>query len=202
MTTVVVPFAGARGKTRLQLPGPARRALALAMLGDVLAACGAVGPTYLVTPDPRAAELALDAGAAVVPDPGGGQGAAVQEALQAVGPGATLVVNADLPCVSLDDLLSLLGATPAAGVALVEARDGTTNALSLPGREAFAPVYGRGSATRFREHAAVLGLEAVSAPIANLAEDVDTLEDLHRLQPRCGPRTTACLAELTAGVER
>jgi 2-phospho-L-lactate/phosphoenolpyruvate guanylyltransferase len=202
MTTVVVPFAGPGGKTRLQLPGSARRSLALAMLDDVLAACVPVGRTCLVTPDPRAAELASEAGAAVVPDPGGGQGAAVQAALETVGPGTILVVNADLPRATVDDLLSLLAATPEDGLAIVEARDGTTNALGLSGREVFAPLYGDGSAARFREHAAGLGLEAVSAPIPNLTEDVDTLDDLHRLQPRCGPRTRGCLAELIAGVER
>lgn len=203
MTTVVVPFAGPAGKSRLQLPAPARRSLSLAMLGDVLAACVAVGRTYLATPDPRAADLASGLGAVIVPDPGGGQGAAVRMALQAVEEEeAILVVNADLPCAVPDDLLSLLAETPDGGVALVEARDGTTNALSLPGREVFAPLYGRGSAARFREHVARLGLAATSVPIRNLAEDVDTLEDLQGLQPRCGPRTRECLAELTAGVER
>lgn len=172
------------------------------MLGDVLAACGVVGPTYLVTPDSRAAEIAADAGAAVVPDPGGGQGVAVRKAIEAVARGAVLVVNADLPCAAPEDLRSLLAATPGGGVALVEARDGTTNALSLPGREVYAPLYGRGSAARFAEHVAGLGLEAVSAAIPNLVEDVDTLEDLHRLRARCGPRTRGCLAELTVGVER
>jgi 2-phospho-L-lactate guanylyltransferase len=200
MTTIVVPFAGSGGKTRLRLPVAARRSLSLAMLVDVLAACAAVGRTYVVTPDPRAAALAAEAGAAVVPDPGGGQGAAVQGALEAAERGAALVVNADLPCATADDLLSLLAATPVDGLALVEAPDGTTNALSLPRRDVFAPLFGRGSAARFREHAAELGLEVVSVPIPNLAEDVDTLEDAHRLQPLCGPSTRACLAELSAGV--
>ena len=202
VTTVVVPFAGPAGKSRLELPGRARRALALAMLGDVLAACIAVGRTRIATSDDEGARIAREAGADVVADPGGGQGAAVDAALEGVEPGAILVVNADLPCVVAHDLRSLLAATPAGGIALVEALDGTTNALSLPAPSLFAPLYGPGSADRFRAHAASLGLDAVSAPVPNIAEDVDTLDDLHRLQLGCGPRTQACLAELVDGALR
>jgi 2-phospho-L-lactate guanylyltransferase len=202
MTTVVVPFAGAAGKSRLELPSRARRALSLAMLGDVLAACVAVGRTRVTTADDDGARVAQEAGADTVVDPGGGQGRAVESALAELEPGAILVVNADVPCVVPQDLRSLLAATPAGGIAFVEALDGTTNALSLPAPAAFAPLYGPGSADRFRAHAAGLGLEAVSVAVPNLAEDVDTLDDLGRLQLRCGPRTQACLAGLADGARR
>ena len=36
--------------------------------------------------------------------------------------------------------------------------------------------------------------------IPNLAEDVDTMEDLTRLQLRVGPRTQACLSDLERSV--
>jgi 2-phospho-L-lactate guanylyltransferase len=198
MTTVVIPFAGVEGKTRLHASRRARRELSLAMLGDVLSACFAVGETRIVTPEAEAAALAVDLGAIAVRDPGRGQGAAVESALADLEPGAILVVNADVPCVVPSDLRALLAATSAGGMAFVEALDGTTNALSLPAAQAFAPLYGRDSAARFREHARGLGLEAVSAAVPNLAEDIDTLDDLHRLQLRCGPRTQACLARLPA----
>jgi 2-phospho-L-lactate guanylyltransferase len=129
-----------------------------------------------------------------VRDPGRGQGAAVEAALAGVGPGPILVVNADLPCVVADDLRALLDAAPD-GIALAEASDGTTNALSLPYPDAFAPLYGAGSAARFAEHAAALGLAVVSVTVPNLADDVDTLDDLRRLRARSGPRTRACLAD-------
>ncbi len=196
MVTVVIPFAGEKGKTRLHSSRRVRGALAHAMFCDVLAACVAVGRTRVVTPDQEAAAAALDAGAEAVPDSGGGQGAAVQGGLEGVEPGGVLVVNADLPCVVPHDLRSLLAATPAGCIALVEALDGTTNALSLSSVGAFAPLYGPGSADRFRAHAASLGIGAVSVALPNLAEDVDTLDDLTRLQLRAGPRTQACLAEL------
>jgi 2-phospho-L-lactate guanylyltransferase len=196
MGTVVIPFAGAEGKTRLHESRRVGRALAHAMLCDVLAACIAVGRTRVVTPDEEAAAAALDAGAETVTDQGRGQAAAVQAAMDGLEPGGILVVNADVPCVVPHDLRSLLEATPGGGVALVEALDGTTNALSLAASQTFAPLYGPSSADRFREHAASLGLEAISVALPNLADDVDTMEDLTRLQLGAGPRTQACLAEL------
>src|SRR5436853_515443 len=66
--------------------------------------------------------------------------------------------------------------------------------------DVLAPLYGPSSSDRFREHAASLGLEAVSVALPNLADDVDTMEDLTRLQLRAGPRTQACLAELERSV--
>ena len=196
MPTVVIPFAGAEGKTRLHSSGRIRRALAHAMFCDVLAACIVVGQTRVVTPDEEGATSAREAGAEALDDPGGGQGAAVQAALEDVELGGILVVNADVPCVVPEDLRSLLAATPAGCIALVEALDGTTNALSLPSADAFAPLYGPSSSDRFREHAASLGVEAVSVALPNLADHVDTMDDLTRLQLRAGPRTQACLAEL------
>jgi 2-phospho-L-lactate guanylyltransferase len=166
------------------------------MFCDVLAACVPIGHTRVVTPDEDGADAARDAGAEIVADPGGGQGAAVQAGVAGVEPGGILVVNADVPCVVPHDLRSLLAATPAGCIALVEALDGTTNALSLPSPDTFAPLYGPSSSDRFRAHGASLGLEVVSVSVPNLADDVDTMEDLTRLQLRAGPRTQACLAEL------
>ncbi len=196
MVTVVVPFAGVEGKTRLHASLRIRRELSLAMLDDVLAAALAVGAVQVVTPDADGAALAAGAGAEVLDDPGGGQGPAVAAALAGLQPGAILVVNADLPCARPDDLRALVAATPAGGIALVEARDGTTNALSIPAPEAFAPLYGRGSAARFRAHAAQIGLKSVSVAVPNLVEDVDTVEDLRRLRVRLGPRSQAALGPL------
>jgi 2-phospho-L-lactate guanylyltransferase len=202
VTTVVIPYAGADGKSRLHDSRAARRALSLAMLGDVLAACVAVGSTRVVTSDADGAALAADVGATVVDDPGGGQGAAVAAGLGDVEPGATLIVNSDLPCAVPADLRALLAATPAGGLALVEALDGTTNALSISAAETFAPFYGRDSAARFRAHAQSLGLDSLSVAIPNLADDVDTAADLARLQLRLGPRSQMCVAQLERGALR
>ncbi|HUZ98256.1 MAG TPA: 2-phospho-L-lactate guanylyltransferase [Gaiellaceae bacterium] len=195
MTTVVVPFAGTEGKTRLDTSRSTRRELSLAMLADVLAATAVLGRTLVVTGDADGATVADEAGADAVADPGGGQGAAVAAALELAADEQVLVVNADLPCVAPVDLRALLAAIPAHGLALVEALDGTTNALGLSGPEVFAPLYGPDSASRFR----ALPVETVAVVVPNLAEDVDTLADLERLELRCGPRTQAALAALSAG---
>ena len=197
MARIVVPFRGSGAKLRLAPLGERERGeLALAMLADVLAACRPVGETTVVTDDVRAAAVAEELGARMVDDPGEGQGAAVLAGLDGVEPGAILVVNADVPCVVPNDLRALQRATPAGGLAYVPAADGTTNALGLPGAELFAPLYGPGSAARFRAHAEEHCVTALAVAIPNLADDVDTMDDLRRLGLRAGPRTQAAISTL------
>lgn len=177
MPTIVIPY---RGDAKRRLSPRLRAGVAVAMLGDVVEAALAVGRVLVVTDDlgvvPRGAEA--------VADPGRGQGGAVAEALRHV-LGHTLVVNADLPCVTPAALRTLASS----GLALAEAADGTTNALSLPDRSDFAPLYGPASASRFRAHAP---FATVSIP--ELAQDVDSDADLERLAGLVGPRTRALLA--------
>jgi 2-phospho-L-lactate guanylyltransferase len=165
VATVVIPFAGTGGKTRLHESADVRDALAAAMLADVLAAARPVGPTRIA-------------------DKSGGQGAAVAAALTGID-GAVVIINADLPCATTEDLEALAAAAPA----LVAAADGTTNALSFASAADFEPLYGSGSAARF---------SALARPISlpNLADDVDTMDDLERLAARVGKHTRAAVAEL------
>ncbi|RDI74320.1 hypothetical protein Gocc_1896 [Gaiella occulta] len=188
MPTVVVPFRSG-GKSRL--PAELRVEVALAMLGDVLeaAACYA-DRVRLVTDDGAAAVVAEALAVEVVADPGGGQGAAVLAALAGVD-GVCLVVNADVPRLRPSDLAALAIAPRGGAVAIVAARDGTTNALGLPYAEAFRPLYGPGSAAQFRAHASALGLVHHDLGLPNLQDDVDTLDDLDRVGLRAGPRTRA-----------
>jgi 2-phospho-L-lactate guanylyltransferase len=174
---VVIPY---RGDAKRRLPSSLRAAVAVAMLGDVVEAALGIGRVLVVTDDPSV----VPAGVEVVHDPGDGLGAAVAEGLSQV-EGHALVVNADLPGATTDALRRLADA----GLALVEAADGTTNALSLPDPGVFAPVYGPGSARRFRELAP---FATVSIP--ELEVDVDSDADLERLSARLGPRTRALLA--------
>ena len=196
MTAIVVPFRGDRGKQRLDASEELRSQLALAMLGDVLAACVATTRTIVVTGDAGARSLAGELGAEVCTDPGGGQGEAVRAALADLPDEPVLVVNADVPCVVPHDLRTLAGAAELGAIGLVEAEDGTTNALALPAPSSFEPLYGTRSAARFREHASAIGVDSVSAVIPNLADDVDTLADLERLAFRAAPRTQEVFALL------
>jgi 2-phospho-L-lactate guanylyltransferase (CobY/MobA/RfbA family) len=169
VATIVVPHR--RGKTRLR--HPARADLAAAMLADVLAACRPVGPTG-------------------VADAPGGQGAAVAAVLAALDEEEpVLIVNSDLPCATEADIRALLAAVPGHGFVLVEAADGTTNALGLSSPALFEPLYGAGSASRFKALGAARSLD-----LPNLADDVDTVADLERLAGRLGPATRAALARL------
>ena len=177
MPAIVIPY---RGDAKRRLPASIRAALAVAMLGDVVAAAREVGPVVVVTDD----LAVVPPGATALPDPGAGLGAAVLAGLAGLD-GHALVVNADLPCATPDALRRLTEA----GLALVEAEDGTTNALSLPDPAAFVPLYGPGSAARFRAHAPFATVE-----IPELAADVDTDADLERIAQHVGPRTRALLA--------
>ena len=177
---IVVPHSGSRGKTRL---GPAREELSLAMLADVLAVATVVGRTWVVSPDPVAGATTW------IPDPGGGQGAAVEAAVREIGAGPVFIVNADLPCLTADDLKALASAT---SPAIAPAEDGTTNALGLPDALLFAPLYGPDSAERFGAHFE----HSVTVDRPGLRDDVDTLADLERLATRCGPNTRAALVSV------
>ena len=151
------------------------------MLGDVVDAALAVGHVLVVTDDPSVVPAHVE----VVRDPGAGLGAAVAAGLARVD-GHALVVNADLPAATS----TALGRLADAGLALVEAADGTTNALSLPDASVFAPLYGPGSADRFRAHAPF-----ATIVISELELDVDSESDLERLTAAAlGPRTRALLA--------
>ena len=174
---IVIPY---RGDAKSRLPSSVRAALAVAMLGDVVEAAAEVGRVFVVTDDP----IVVPIGAEVVDDPGDGLGAAVAAGLARVR-GHALVLNADLPAATPDVIRRLAKA----GLALVEAADGTTNALSLPDPRIFAPLYGPGSAARFRAHAPF-----ATAAIPELETDVDSDADLGRLASRVGSRTRALLA--------
>jgi 2-phospho-L-lactate guanylyltransferase len=174
---IVIPY---RGDAKRRLSSGLRAAVAVAMLGDVVEAAAHVGRVLVVTDDASV----VPAEAEVVEDPRGGLGAAVAAGLARVD-GHVLIVNADLPAATPDALSRLAEA----GLALVEAADGTTNALSLPDPSVFAPLYGAGSAERFRAHA-----EFATVRISELELDVDADVDLERLGSHIGPRTRALLA--------
>ena len=163
MATYVIPYRSI-GKTRL-----GDRGLADAMMSDVVAAC-----------------RAADADDVIVVGAPGGQGEAIQGALfERSGP--VTIVNSDVPCVTPEELKRLSAAAPA----IVPAPDGTTNAIALRDARQFVPLYGPGSADRYREAFAADPLD-----LPGLRDDVDTWDDLDRVRTRVGPNTRRYLEGL------
>jgi len=123
---------------------------------------------------------------ALIVDGSHGQGEDVLRALATLR-GPVTIVNGDLPCVVPNELDELTQRAPA----IVAARDGTTNALSILDPSSFAPLYGPGSAARF---AVQLGAERLALP--GLRDDVDTWDDLERVRDRVGVHTRRYLKKL------
>jgi 2-phospho-L-lactate guanylyltransferase len=92
------------------------------------------------------------------------------------------VVSADLPLVRADEIAELLEATPERGIAIARALDGGTNAVSMRPPGLVRTRFGEpGSAAL---HAG-LGVAHAVLDLPGLAFDVDTPEDLARMQAAC-----------------
>ena len=153
MPSLVVPFRGSEGKSRLgPLPAHAR---AHAGGGDARRRPrglrrGRADVRRRASGDGRAA------GATVRRRPGRRPGSSrarsdsTQPSLATGGDGPYLVVNADLPCVTPRDLLTLAGAVPDARArARAGQPTGRRTRSALASADLFAPLYGPGSAARF-----------------------------------------------------
>jgi 2-phospho-L-lactate/phosphoenolpyruvate guanylyltransferase len=163
-----------------------RRALAAAMVADVLEAIGAartIERTIVVSGDPVAQELAAEAGAEVVPDPGdaGHVEAALAGIARAEAEGASCVVllAGDCPLLDPRELDRLLTGVPARYVGIVPDRHGTgTNALALSPPDAIVPAFGEGSCERHVAAARQAGVPFDVEKLASLGLDLDTPADL------------------------
>jgi 2-phospho-L-lactate guanylyltransferase len=191
-------------KSRLAAYGDvARRELALAFAGDVVAAalgCAVVAEVLVVTDDAHAARTLTALGARVAPDdPDAGLNPALSHGADLLRAGHPLrgvvTVSADLPALHPDDLATVLAAVPAGGRAFVADSAGTgTTLLAAAAPAALAPAYGSGSRER---HGASGAVELAGTPA--LRRDVDTPEDLREaLALGVGDRTAAVAARLGA----
>lgn len=210
-TAAVLPIKTfSRAKQRLSdaVGDPQRARLAQAMVGDVLAALGAVRAldhVVVVTAEAAAADQARDAGAVIVHDPAeaGQSAAAALGVAEARGLGAdrVLLVPGDCPALDPDEVGALLARE--SGVVIVPDRHGSgTNALLLSPPEAIEPSFGPGSFARHAARARAAGVQVRVAQLASLGLDVDTPGDLEALRDalaaRSGgaERTRALLARL------
>jgi len=213
VTAAVLPIKTyERAKQRLSdaVGIPDRRALAEAMVGDVLDTLPSVAGldrVIAVTAEPLAAAAAREAGASVVHDPHeAGQSAAaligVRAALEA-GAERVLLVPGDCPAIDPGEIAGLLARSSHAGVVIVPDRHGAgTNALLLSPPDVIEPSFGPGSFARHAARAHAAGTKVRVAEIRSLGLDVDTPEDLHALhealasRPGAAPRTRALLARM------
>ncbi len=199
-----------RAKRRLAdaLDPAGRRALSLAMLGDVLdalAATAALDGVALVSRDAAALGLAERRGLRVIEETGEGLNAAVAQAARVLSDAACatmLVVPADVPLASPDEVGTLLGAhPPGPALSLVPDRGGTgTNAFACSPPEAVPPRFGRDSLARHRRAAGRRGLACQVLELPGLGLDLDTAEDLDALLRR--PGSTRAQAVLRQALER
>src|SRR5439155_3009853 len=92
------------------------------------------------------------------------------------------MISADLPLIRAEEIEELLEATPARGIAIARALDGGTNAVSMRPPGLVRTRFGEpGSAA---VHAG-LGAEHAMLDLPGLAFDVDTPEDLAKMQAAC-----------------
>ncbi len=213
VTVAVLPiktFARAKHRLAEAVDVPDRRALAEAMVGDVLQALAGVkglDRLVVVTAEPRAASAAREAGADVVHDDDeAGQSAAAAlgvDAALAAGAERALLVPGDCPALDPCEVDGLLSRQGRAGVVIVPDRHGSgTNALLLSPPGVIEPSFGPGSFARHaaRAHAAQTVVRV--AEVRSLGLDVDTPDDLQALRdvlaarPNAAPRTRELLERM------
>jgi 2-phospho-L-lactate guanylyltransferase len=174
MLTAVVPMKSTElAKSRLApvLDAAGRRALAQQMLHHVLGILRGAGlPVHVAGDNQGKGDLNAD----------------VTEAARLVArDGAThlLLVMADLPYLSADDIAALIEAGHDNAVVIAEAKDGGTNAMLLtpPTVLEFAFATHRPSATFHAESARRAGIEPLILRRPGLARDIDTPADLAAL---------------------
>lgn len=198
----VVPLRSpGHGKTRLApaLGHDGRAALAGAMLADVVGALRDAGVDLVVAAGGAAAVSAASAlGADTIMDAVDvtSLDGAIEHARRRLGPlHALLVVQADLPTLTSDDVSALVEGDEAVVIAPTD--DGGTSALLRRPPAVIRTAFGPGSGDAHRRLAESAGVAPRIVRRPGLALDVDVLDDLRRLRSeRVGPATAAVLASL------
>jgi 2-phospho-L-lactate/phosphoenolpyruvate guanylyltransferase len=208
MTLALVPLRDpGLGKTRLRgvLSSERRAALAGAMLADVVAALrdADVAQITVAAGGHAAAAAASALGVDVSLDPPGTRGldGALAAAAQRLGHACELlVVAADLPELTGEDVLRVLRAD--AEVVVAPTQGGGTGGLVRRPGDRIVTGYGANSAARHLAFAEAAGASAATVRTAGFLADVDTEDDLARLNARrpLGPATTRLLDRWSARV--
>ncbi|HZG50021.1 MAG TPA: 2-phospho-L-lactate guanylyltransferase [Thermoleophilaceae bacterium] len=190
-TIAILPvksFAAAKQRLAEELQAELRHALARAMLADVLRALrgsSRIDELAVVSADPVAKVLAREQEARVLHDDAqAGQSPAADVGIRhalAAGFERALLVPGDTPLLDAGELDELLAGSGA--VAIVPDRHGAgTNALVLAPPDAIEPSFGPGSFERHLAAAERAALGHSVERVPTLMLDVDTPEDLARLE--------------------
>ncbi len=199
----------AKGRLSSILTASERRALVLAMLGDVLAALGAargVDRVGVVSADATVLAQAAALGADALPDHAADLNAALAQAAghyAARGAPATLVLHADIPLVTPGEIERMVvSRSGARGAVIAPARDSGTNALLTWPPLALPFLFGAGSLARHRAAARERGFEARIVRAPGLELDVDRPDDLLYLAEAGGETAAQRLARELSLCER
>lgn len=202
MIAAIVPAKAldrAKGRLAALLTEEQRRALALAMLQDVLAALKAtprIALVAVVSPDDDVLALSRDAGAEAIPEPPSVRGInqALSHALDVIsprGPDALLVLLADVPGVTPADLDALLDALPASqGVVISPSHDKGTSALLMrpPGVIPFR--FGPNSFPAHKRETVARRIPTEVVRLDALSRDIDSPDDLRAFASLAGDGAT------------
>ncbi len=208
-------FDAAKQRLAAGLDEERRKALAEAMLGDVLEGIGgsrSIERLIVVTGEPLAQTLAADAGAEVVPDPA--DSGHVEAALAGIeraeveGAGAVVLLPGDCPLLDPRELDRLLTGIPERYVAIVPDRHGEgTNSLVLSPPDAIVPAFGEGSRARHVALAREAGVPFEVEEVPSLGLDLDTPADvialtreLERGRRGRARRTAKCPRDMTVEI--
>jgi 2-phospho-L-lactate guanylyltransferase len=224
--TVILPvkrFGDAKQRLLTALDRPQRAALVKAMLTDVLTSAteaGNVERVIVVTSEGRAERIALGhARRADTPievleeraDHGHPEAATLGIVrARALGASCVALLPGDCPLLDAGELGAALERMHPGRVVVVPDHHGTgTNALLMAPPDAIGPAFGPGSCARHTDRAGRAGHEVAVEPLASLALDLDTPEDLEAmaavLEPEPGraaatARALQAIGDVTSGV--
>lgn len=186
----VKDFVEAKQRLGRVLDADQRRALARAMLLDVLRAvtAAALDHVWVVTREPEVTALARALGAEPLPEAENRGHSAAVAAAQAAAirarADAFLTIPGDVPCVTAGEIRTLLGALPGPPAAVfTPSRSGLgTNGVVLAPPGAMRLRFGEPSFDNHLAAARALRLQPRVVPLAGLGLDVDDAADLAALR--------------------
>jgi len=212
MISAIIPVkALPQAKSRLGalLSAAERRALVLAMLGDVLTAVGAassIDHIGVISADPAVLMLAAQRGAEALPDQAHDLNTALTQAAAhyaARGAAAVLALPADIPLVQPQAIDGMIATqTAARGMVIAPSRDGGTNALLVWPPLALPFLFGVGSQARHLAAAHERGLAVHEFRTPGMELDVDRPDDLLLLAESDGETETQRLLRELCVAER